>query len=198
MNSWKTKQGYEIFQILSGRSNSYLISTGTQNILIDTGKKSAYRKLKQNIELLKLTNKISFLILTHTHYDHCQNVNVIKDQENCKVFVSLKAKESIENGYTVLPKGTMIIPKLISKIGRMIAKKRFGYKTFMPDIFINKDVDLNDYHLDIKLIETSGHSADSISVIIDNEIAVVGDAMFGVFKNSIMPPFADNTEEMRN
>lgn len=30
----------------------------------------------------------------------------------------------------------------------------------------------------------------------DNEIAIVGDTMFGVFKNSIFPPYSDDTVKM--
>ena len=48
----------------------------------------------------------------------------------------------------------------------------------------------------IKMIKTEGHSSGSISVIVDNEIAIVGDAIFGVFKNSVFPPYADNPIEM--
>ena len=48
------------------------------------------------------------------------------------------------------------------------------------------------------MIKTEGHSSGSISVIVDNEIAIVGDAMFGVFKNSVFPPYADNQTEMIN
>jgi glyoxylase-like metal-dependent hydrolase (beta-lactamase superfamily II) len=40
------------------------------------------------------------------------------------------------------------------------------------------------------------HSEDSISFLVDNEIAIVGDVMFGVIKNSIFPPFADKTDKM--
>ena len=114
MKFWKTKNGYKIFQVLSGRSNSYLILKGEHTILIDTGKESAFEELNQNIDLLKLTNsKISFLILTHTHFDHCQNAEKIKEQKACQIIVSEKEKESIENGYTKLPKGTRLISKLI-------------------------------------------------------------------------------------
>ncbi|UTB31789.1 MAG: hypothetical protein NKF70_09735 [Methanobacterium sp. ERen5] len=35
-----------------------------------------------------------------------------------------------------------------------------------------------------------------MSIIIDNKIAIVGDAMFGIFGNSIYPPFADNPKIM--
>lgn len=37
---------------------------------------------------------------------------------------------------------------------------------------------------------------DIISVIVDNEFAIVGDTMFGVFKKSIFTPFSDNIKEL--
>lgn len=197
MRTWKTKHGYIIIKVLSGRSNSYLISKGNYKILVDTGKKSSFKKLKLNIESLNVTNKqVSFLILTHTHFDHCQNATRIKEQDNCKIIVSEKAKESIANGYTSLPNGTSAITRLISRLGNWFGKKRFGYESFVTDVFINEHFDLFNYDLNIQLIKTEGHSADSVSVIVDNEMAIVGDALFGVFKNSIFPPFADDTEKM--
>ena len=45
-------------------------------------------------------------------------------------------------------------------------------------------------------METAGHSEDSVSLLIDDEIAIVGDLMFGVFRNSIFPPFSDNVQQM--
>ena len=33
-------------------------------------------------------------------------------------------------------------------------------------------------------------------MIVDNEIAIVGDAMLRFFKNSVFPPFADDIKEM--
>ncbi len=197
MKSWKTKNGFIIYKVLTGRSNSYLISSEKNNILIDTGKKSAYNRLNRNIDLLKLTNqKIAFLILTHTHFDHCQTARKFKEKNNCQIIVSEKALESIKNGYTILPNGTTLISKLMSKIGKIIGKRKFGYQSFQPDIIIEGNHDLNKLGVNFKIIETIGHSIDSISIIIDNEIAVVGDTMFGIFKNSVFPPYADNVEEM--
>jgi len=195
MKSWETKNGYKIYQVLDGRSNSYLISYKNSNVLVDTGKASAYNRLTKNIDSIELANpEISSLILTHTHFDHCQSASKLKEQKHCKIIVSDKAKEFIEEGYTPLPKGTMIMFKLLSRIGRMLGKHRFGYMTFEPDIFIKENISLEES--DIHLIITEGHSSDSISIIVDNEIAIVGDAMFGIFKKSVFPPFADNIEEM--
>lgn len=40
------------------------------------------------------------------------------------------------------------------------------------------------------------HEEGSISVIIDNEIAIVGDTMFGVLFGSVFSPFADNVQSI--
>ena len=197
MKNWKTKNGYEIYRVLAGRSNCYLVSNGKHNILIDTGIGSAFKKLYQNIESLKLSNKkISFLILTHTHFDHCQNAKRIKEFENCRVIISEKEKESVEKGYTTLPNGTVPLTKLIAALGKKIGERKFGYEKFFPDILVQESIDLIKYGLDIKVVATPGHSQGSISVIIDNEIALVGDTLFGIYINSVFPSYAEDPIEM--
>ncbi len=197
MNNWKTKNGYKIIQVLSGRSNAYLLLKDKLVILIDTGKGSSFKKLSNNIHLLGVSlNKITHLILTHTHFDHCQSARKIKDNSSCKIIVSSNAVNSIKNGYTKLPKGTTFITKQISRLGQLIGKRKFGYQPFEPDILIREDYDLNSADSLISILETSGHSEDSISIFVDNEIAIVGDVMFGIFTKSIFPPYADNTDKM--
>jgi hydroxyacylglutathione hydrolase len=119
----------------------------------------------------------------------------IKDNSSCKIIVSSKAGDSIDNGYTELPKGTTYITRQISGLGQLIGKRKFGYQPFKPDILICGDYDFNSPDNLIKIIETSGHSEDSISNLY-NTIAIVGDVMFRVFKNSIFPPYADNKIKM--
>lgn len=64
------------------------------------------------------------------------------------------------------------------------------------DIEIENKFDLTPFGLDAYLLPTPGHSQGCISLVVNNEIAIVGDAMFGIFKGSIFPPFADDTELM--
>lgn len=197
MRSWKTKNGNVIFQVLSGRSNSYFISTDNHNILFDTGKASAYRNIRHNIDLLnpKIKN-IDFLILTHTHFDHCQNAAQIKKEDKSRIVMSINEKDYAENGYTPVPQGTIFFSKIIYKLGIRLGIKRFSYEPFKPDILISNKFEFPEDKLDIRIIETPGHSSGSISIIIDDEIAIVGDTLFGVYPGSAFPPFADNPEEL--
>ena len=52
MKKWKTKSGIEAIQILSGRSNVFLLSNERKNILIDTSVKRLRNKLEKQLDLL--------------------------------------------------------------------------------------------------------------------------------------------------
>jgi len=195
MNTWKTKNGVEIVQVLNGRSNAYLIVSENECVLVDTGKESAFRRLQENNEALKLPKEnIDLLILTHTHFDHCQNAFALRKQFNCEIVMSENEAEYAEQGFTPLPKGTFPITRFISKLGNRIGKSRFGYQPFVPDRLVSCELNLEAFR--IILIPTPGHSKGSISVIVDNEIALVGDTLFGVFRKSVFPPFADDVNGM--
>ncbi len=47
----------------------------------------------------------------------------IKKDSSCKIIVSSKAGDSIDNGYTELQKGTTYITRQISRLGKLIEKK---------------------------------------------------------------------------
>ncbi|MEL7658773.1 MAG: hypothetical protein AAGU75_23015, partial [Bacillota bacterium] len=48
----------------------------------------------------------------------------------------------------------------------------------------------------VKLFETPGHTDDSLSFIVNDTIAIVGDVMVNAFGN-IFPPFADDEEAVK-
>lgn len=191
---YQTSNNYKIYQLLSGRCNVYFISGNNINIMIDTGKKHSCEKLIKTYHTFQLPSKcIDYLVLSHTHYDHCQNVNEIKEIYKCKILNSIHEANYTINGYTPLPKGTNILTKILIPIGSKIGKKQFGYKPFESDLLIESDFNI---HKDIRIITTPGHSIGSISIIVDNEIALVGDTLFSIFKNSVFPPFADDIPQL--
>ncbi len=197
MKSWVTKNNYQISWVLSKRSNVFLIKKGDKVILIDSGVSSRFNELSKNLALHDVDiSKISYLILTHTHYDHCQSAKKIKELSNCKIVTSKYAEESAKNGYTVLPKGTYIFTNLLVKLGRTIGKRIFSYEAFQPDILVNDESDLVDDDIQVKIVETQGHSIDSISILVENEVALVGDTLFSVYKGTVFPPFADDVSKL--
>jgi glyoxylase-like metal-dependent hydrolase (beta-lactamase superfamily II) len=160
-------------------------------VLIDTGRKNRRSSLLRNLKKLHV-DKIDWLILTHTHFDHCENAGFLQKRLNCKIVTAEKAYSNARRGYALLPLGTNPFSRLLSRIGNKMLLPFFHFKSFTPDYTFDEFFSFSIPGITIEVITTPGHSDDSISIIVNNEIALVGDAMFGIFKNSIFPPFADN------
>lgn len=195
MKKWSTNS-CTIYQILKGRSNSFLINSENNYILVDTGRKNSWKELTINLDKILGENELSCLILTHTHFDHAENAAKIKDMYKSKIIVHRSEAEYLKHGESPLPKGTNLVTGFIVNAFGKQTQSRYKYEPVDPDILIDGKYDLRDFGFNAYVIHTPGHSKGSISIIVNDEVAVVGDAMFGVFGNSIYPPFADNPEIM--
>lgn len=197
MKTWTTKNGYKITQVLAGRSNVFLLSNEEKNILIDSGPKFMWKKLQNRLRKLNI-DKIDYLILTHTHFDHAANSKQLKENFGAKVIVHKNEEEYLQHGDNVLISGTNPVSRLIA--GLFV--KRFTsfarYEACRPDILVDSIFSLNDMGFNVIIIHTPGHSPGSISIIVDDEVALVGDTMFGVLRGSVYPPFAVDTTKMIN
>lgn len=100
----------------------------------------------------------------------------------------------VSAGITPIPKGTLFATKILSSLGRKYENSFASYPPFTPDIEVEECLDLSIQGINIKIIHTPGHSAGSLSILVDKEIAMVGDTMFGIFPGSILPPFADDLQ----
>jgi hydroxyacylglutathione hydrolase len=195
MKKWKTKSGYEIFRIMSGRSNVFMLTNGKKNILIDTSVSRLWRKVQKQLGNFGI-KKIDYLILTHAHFDHAANANRIKEKFLTSVIIRKEEAGYLSNGDNILPKGTTIVTRAIENtVGRLLLS-RFKYEPCKSDLLIDSDYNLNELGFKAYLLHTPGHTIGSMSLIIDDEIAIVGDAMFGIFKWSVFPPYAEDKDLM--
>jgi hydroxyacylglutathione hydrolase len=160
-------------------------------MLVDTGPGFMWRTLEKRLDKL-LINKIDLLILTHSHFDHAANAYRIKEKYNAKVIIHQTETKFLTTGDNILPTGTNAFSRLLVKT---FAKKFSSIARYNPcnhDFLFDEYYDLTEYGLNGYLIHTPGHTEGSISVIVDNEIALVGDTMFGVFWWTVFPPFASD------
>lgn len=193
MKSWKCNNNYKIHQLLEKINNAYLIETPNYNLLIDTGEHTDYDTLVKNINSLLLFNKkIDFIILTHTHYDHCQNISKLSEKYKAKILCSINAKKFIIQGFAPPPKKINLIYILIQIANIFKSKEKTKYDAFHVDKYIVDNFSFNDYNLDINVIATPGHSIDSLSIIVNSEIAIVGDTFLGFFSNSCLVALYDD------
>lgn len=189
MKSWETKGNTRITRVLAGRSNVFLVSRGTKNILVDTSPAGCWKKLDRNLQKLGV-ERLDALVLTHTHYDHAGNAARLQDKYKAKVIVHRSEGPLLARGEAIIPKGTNLLGRLlIDRLGKKLAP-RLKCPPCRPDIPVDDALSLADLGFNARIVHTPGHSPGSQSVIVDEEIALVGDAMFGVFPWSVFPPFA--------
>jgi len=197
MKTWLTSGGIRIIRILSGRSNVFLVTNGTKNILVDTGCGFEWRLLLLRLNKLTVYH-IDCLILTHSHFDHAGNATRIRKIFKTPVIIHSKEARNLASGLSPVPAGTFgwskVIVKMLSGIGPLIGR----YRSCRNDINVDSIYEMDDFGINAYIMHTPGHTAGSVSVIIDNEIAIVGDTMFGIFPGSAFPPFAEDQRQLVN
>jgi hydroxyacylglutathione hydrolase len=193
MKIWSTSAGNKIYQILSGRSNVFLLTNNHTSILIDTSAGFMWQKLQNRLDRLHI-KQIDLLILTHSHFDHAANASMIKDKFKARVIIHRSETSYLTTGDNILPTGTNIFSKFLV---RAFAKKFKSIARYHPcdyDLTFDESFDLKDFGFNAYILHTPGHTEGSSSIIIDNEIALVGDTMFGIFPRSVFPPFASDSD----
>lgn len=174
MKKWVTKNGIIVIRLDGIRCNCFLIEAGGQIWLIDTSVLAERGRIVKQIEENGI-DRLDGIILTHSHINHVESTSWFAQKYNCPVYVHDSELHFIQTGDCLIPKAARKSMELIEYIVRYIsflnkypacreAKAIPREEALIPSEFI-------------RIIETPGHSEGSISIIVDNELAIVGDAM---------------------
>ena len=190
--TWNTPNGYQVCCIMSGRSNVFLITHGQLVVLVDTSLKSRHKKLDRKLEEHHIS-RIDYLVLTHSHFDHAGNAAAIQQKYGAKIIIHSAEKKYLELGLSPISNGSNHITRYLVGLAKFMGIK-FPYEPCKANITIDKEYIVGNSN--IMVIPTPGHTVGSISVAIDKEVLLVGDAISGIFFSSIFPPFANNTKQL--
>ena len=144
-----------------GNTNCYYIKGEKGSILVDTDWAGTLQAFYKKVKELNITN-IDYLLITHYHPDHMGIVQDIIDNVNVKLLVIDVQKDYIHCSDKIFEKNKNINFNPICTEPLIISCK--DSRKFLNNLGINGEI-----------IYTPGHSDDSISLILDEGIALVGD-----------------------
>lgn len=189
---YEHSRSVKITPLKIGLTNSYLIQAGRQYVLIDTGYEHEWERFRKCLQGVNVRlSDISHLVLTHHHDDHCSLLNRgVQANPDIRIVMSSHARELLAKGANDRTHGGSYINrrvKLILSSLRRLSKRfyeRWSTHRFPPyrarerAILMEEDTHLDAIGIGLRgrIIETPGHSIDSISVLLDDGSCFVGDA----------------------
>lgn len=163
----------KVLPIKFGHVNIYLVKYENGYILVDTGMPNKNEQfddvfLKYGVD----PKSIQLIILTHGHLDHVGSVAYLQEFTGGKILCHRAYANALGAG--------RIEPAVAQKFSGQILNFLSGFLgskigCVKADIIVDEEYDLGEYGLSGKVIHTPGHSASSLSILLDSGEVLVGD-----------------------
>ncbi len=156
-----------------GHANIYLIETESGYILVDAGMPNKGDELDEEFAKAGVDPKsVQLIILTHGHLDHVGCVAHAQAVTGGQVLCHRSFSDSLVNGKAESAVAQNLHGRVLNIMTGLMGNK---FEGTTPDIVIDDEYDLNEHGISGKVIHTPGHSPSSISIMLDNGEALVGD-----------------------
>ena len=174
MKKWTTKHDITVIRLDGVRCNCFVIQEKDEVWLIDASSSMDRGRMLRQLEENQI-HSISGIILTHAHINHVENAAWFAREYQCPVYIHDSELHFVQTGDCVIPKAAKKSREWIEKIVNFLPfLNRYPACRDAQAIPFEEPLIWNEF---IKIIETPGHSEGSISIVIDDEIAIVADLM---------------------
>lgn len=176
----------KIFNLGNRVVNNYLISTEVGYVLIDTGYEGGFKHFANKLNCLRVSPKdIHYVFLTHAHDDHAGFLNEVLAATDAKVILHPKAIERLKIGQNSFEGGcssrfAYLFCKILALCGKGEHKFPAIKPEYLPRLITTDSEEFRTLLLPFKILETPGHTADHISLLIGDTL-FSGDAAMNNF-----------------
>jgi hydroxyacylglutathione hydrolase len=156
--------------------NVYLLKSGDELALIDSGTGDSVDEIIKNIESFGLSiGQVKKIFLTHIHADHAGGASLLKEKTGAEVFVYKEAYEILKAG------DEQAIDLLAAKLAGFYPED-YQFTPCNADHLVDDGDELAVGDLKLRVIETPGHSRFDISFFIElpsgDTLLFSGDTVF--------------------
>ena len=176
----------QIFNLGSRVINNYLISIEIGYILIDTGYEGGFKHFTNKLNYIHISpQEIRYVFLTHAHDDHAGFLNEVLAATDAKVILHSKAIERLKIGQNSFEGGcssrfAYLFCQILALCGKGEHKFPAIRDEFLPRLITTDSEEFRALQLPFKILETPGHTADHISLLIGDKL-FCGDAAMNNF-----------------
>jgi hydroxyacylglutathione hydrolase len=174
--------------------NSYLI-TGSKHVLVDPGPPGSAGELLEQLSRHRVSlGDIGLIVITHGHPDHFGSAGQFKEWTRAPLAVHELDAEYVNFG-------SVPVLKPVTRLGSLL-RSLFSLKTdpVEPDIVLHDGDKLGRYAGRGRVIQTPGHTAGSISILLPDGMCIVGDLLMrGLSARTPSAPwFAEDEAQARD
>ncbi|NDL67303.1 MBL fold metallo-hydrolase [Anaerotalea alkaliphila] len=168
---------------------------GRENILVDTGYPGSLPALEEGmLEAGIRLESIATIVLTHGHWDHYGSLRELKMRTRAQAVAHQKDVDQIQEGRN----GPLRPYGIPGRAAKLLGRKQPMQPSEMAGVeyAIEGEVSLEPFGVEGKILETPGHTAGSISLLLESGDLLVGDSLMGVlpWRKCHMPLFVDEPE----
>ncbi|NOY79125.1 MAG: MBL fold metallo-hydrolase [Calditrichaeota bacterium] len=182
--------------------NVYLVRSGNQAVLIDSGLKQTASRIFHLLDDLGFSkNSLKYLINTHSHHDHIGANGDIQTECGCRVLAHEKAVPWIENHRLQFHEFLGQFPALLPPSQEL---EQFFFENLGEPGKVNETIS-GESRLKLAafpemwLLPLSGHSEDSIGVYLkEPNILIAGDAILCRGVGRGLPQYEDRTAYLQS
>lgn len=161
-------------------SNAFLL-LGERPVLVDTGSPGEQHKIARAVESAGVDlDEIALILLTHGHRDHAGSAVALREMTGAPIAMHPADGAMVERGHM----GRMTPVRARHRSWEPFLNRPFP--AFTADLPLVARQPLDAYGLDAQVIETPGHSAGSVSLLLPGGAALVGDLVIGGFLGGLL------------